>query len=266
MRRLVVNADDAGLDPATDAAILQCARHGIVRCASVVAGGPTAPTFVEQAMRIGLDLGLHINLTEGIAVAGPAPTLTDAGGRFQGPKAVFWSRAAAAALDPDEVRTEVRAQWERLCSLGVEPSHVDGHNHAHVHPAVLEALTECANELWLRVPHDRESAPESRPAYPPAFAAWSRKPAGSWRRLERFTGFDFSRKPAIGVFLSSLPPAASDVEFMVHPGRRSGSAFASSELRERETHTLCSPSLALQLEALGWQVTCFRELACASPS
>jgi len=71
MRWLVVNADDAGFAEPTDAAILRCARAGIVRSATVAANGPTADAFVRQALDAGLDLGLHVNLTGGRPLAGP---------------------------------------------------------------------------------------------------------------------------------------------------------------------------------------------------
>jgi len=76
---LVVNADDAGFDRATDDAILRCQR--IVKSASVAVNGPTAAEFVVRAQ--GMALGIHINLTEGTAVAGPHASLTNGEGRFR---------------------------------------------------------------------------------------------------------------------------------------------------------------------------------------
>ena len=84
MSRLVVCADDAGFARSTDEAILRCAREGIVCAASVVAGGPTAERFLAEAADAGLELGLHFNLTEGRALAGPATTLTDGEAFFVG--------------------------------------------------------------------------------------------------------------------------------------------------------------------------------------
>ena len=67
----------AGLDAATDAAILRCAAAGLLRSATLVAGGPTDADFANAAREVGLDLGWHVNLTEGRALAGPAASLTD---------------------------------------------------------------------------------------------------------------------------------------------------------------------------------------------
>jgi len=259
MTWLVVNADDAGLAPSTDDAILAAARDGIVRSASVAANGPTAEEFVARAIAAGLDLGFHFNLTEGPSLAGPHATLTDARGRFAHAKAELWRRAVRGAIDAAEVAREMRAQWDRLRMLGAEPTHVDGHNHVHLVPAAREALRGLPAGLFVRAPLDRVPPP---PVFPPELARWAREP-GPWRRTDRFTGYRFAEEPSESVFLASLDAAAAVTEFMVHPGAREGSAFASSAARDRETATLTSPSLRASGESRGFRIGSFAEVPCA---
>jgi len=242
--RLLVNADDAGLAASTDAAILACAAAGIVRCATVVANGPTAASFVPRARDAGLDLGLHFNLTEGVALGGPYTTLTDRTGRFHGPKSEVWRRAAAGEFDGTEVEAEARLQWERLRALGVEPSHVDGHNHVHLFPAARRFFGGCGGRPHCRVPLERIAPPGYLPA---AFREWALALREEARCTDRFTGYAFARLPTADVFLRCIPDAVATVEFMVHPGSRPGSPFASSPSRDREREVLCMPDL---LEAL----------------
>ncbi|MHC4342680.1 MAG: hypothetical protein ACYSX0_21005, partial [Planctomycetota bacterium] len=87
--------------------------------------------------------------------------------------------------------------------------------------------------------------------------------SGPWRRTDRFAGHAFSHDPTVEVFLAGLDDSARLTEQMAHPGSRPGSAFTSSELRDKETCVLCSPSLAAELERRGFQLTSFRELLCA---
>ncbi|MCK6459747.1 MAG: ChbG/HpnK family deacetylase [Planctomycetes bacterium] len=243
---LVVNADDAGFDRATDDAILRCSR--IARSASVAVNGPTAAEFVARAQ--GIALGIHVNLTEGAAVAGPARTLTDGEGRFLG-KEELWDRARRGGLDPSEARREVRAQWERGEMLGIRATHVDGHNHVHVIPAVREALPR---HVYVRVPLDRAPAP------PFLHLPWAADARG--RRLDRFTGYRFAAEPTAEVFLASLEGLSGSVEFMVHPGARAGTAFVSSPDRDRETEVLSSPALADELRRRGVRVVSYADLPC----
>jgi predicted glycoside hydrolase/deacetylase ChbG (UPF0249 family) len=245
---LVVNADDAGFDRATDDAILRCGR--IVKCATVAVNGATAAEFAARAR--GLDLGIHVNLTEGPSLAGPHRTLTDDEGRFRWRKDEFWDRARKGELDPLEIRREVRAQWERGEALGIRATHADGHNHVHVIPAVREALPK---DVFVRVPLDRAPAP------PFLHLPWAADARG--RRTDRFTGYRFAEEPSAAAFLESLEGASGAVEFMVHPGARPGSPFTASPARDREAEVLSSAALADELARRGVRVVTFADLPCA---
>jgi predicted glycoside hydrolase/deacetylase ChbG (UPF0249 family) len=254
---LVVNADDGGFAGGKDDAILRCARAGLVRSVSVIANGATTAAFVARARDAGLDPGLHLNLTEGRPLAGPCRGLTNAQGTFPG-KAEAWRRAAAGELDGGDVRREVTAQWERLAALGVEPTHVDGHNHVHLFPAVREVLTELADGLWVRVPCD----PVPPPDLSPVFVEWTRELRGPWKRTDCFVGYGFARDPTADGFLECVPEEGRVTEFMVHPGAREGAPFSCSPLRDRETEVLCSASLKRELERRGHVLVSFAEVAC----
>jgi len=234
--RLVVCADDAGLAPSTDDAILRCCNEGIVRSVSVVAGGATADDFVARA---GVEVGLHVNLTEGRALAGPAPTLTDSDGCFRYEKREFWRHADE--LDPGEVAREVAAQWAWLCARA-KPAHVNGHNHVHVFAPVRAALPAGCR---VRVPADPRLPAE-------VFARATDPPC-------HFTGHEFCLTPTAAVFLRSVRAPLTD--FMVHPGARPGSAFTEAAERDRETEVLCSTALREALDGRGIELNRFGDLA-----
>lgn len=259
MSLLVFNADDAGLAAGTDAAILRCAAAGVVRAATVVVNGPTAAAFVAEALDAGVDIGLHVNLTQGEALAGPQRTLTDDRGRFPG-KAELWRRAVAGALDPAALRAEVTMQWERIHALGAAPTHVDGHNHVHVLPGVRPVLAELADACWIRVPVDLVRPPADLPG---ELTEWADALRGPARRTERFTGYAFAADPSVETLVGGLDPGARSTECMVHPGARPGSPFTSSALRERETEVLCSDRLSQELDRRGFRVASFVDLPCA---
>jgi predicted glycoside hydrolase/deacetylase ChbG (UPF0249 family) len=248
---LVVSADDAGFDRATDDAILRCA--GVVKSATVAVNGATAAEFVARAQ--GLDLGLHVNLTEGRALSGPLKTLTDGEGRFRYRKEELWDRARRGLIDALELRREVRAQWERGEEIGLRATHANGHNHVHVIPAVRDALRACPRRIFLRVPVDRAPAP------PFLHLPWAADVRGP--RTDRFTGYRFAEEPTEETFLESLEGLEGSVEFMVHPGSRAGSEFTSSPARDRETEVLSSPALAAEISRRGVRLVSFAELPCA---
>ncbi|MBV8885451.1 MAG: ChbG/HpnK family deacetylase, partial [Chroococcidiopsidaceae cyanobacterium CP_BM_RX_35] len=76
--------------------------------------------------------------------------LVDATGNFpDSPLQIGWhyqfNRAAR-----QELMLEIRAQLEKFCATGLPLSHVDGHLHMHVHPVVLRALVELADEFKIK--------------------------------------------------------------------------------------------------------------------
>ena len=259
MKLLLVNADDAGLHAESDAAILACGRTGLLRNATVIVGGPTAQQFLRNAPQAGIDAGLHLNLTHGRALAGPASTLTDAKGRFFQPKSEVWRRAVADELDFAQVRAEVEAQLDAFRSSGLEPSHVDGHNHVHLFPAVSEALADLLPDVWFRTPEERHCGEEVLPSLGSALARWAASREGPWSRTEAFAGHRFCVQPALEGFLSALEEDARTTEFMVHPGQRPGSPFGEAVERAREVEVLCSKELRVALVTRGYESITFRE-------
>ena len=297
-RRLVVTADDAGLDAARDAAILAAFDHGIVRAASCVANGPTIEAFLaEAARRPGLSLGLHVNLTEGTPLAaGRAFTLTEKRGLFLGDKREVWRRAVAGEVDSREVERETTAQWRRLRTLGVTPDHVNGHHHVHVLPhvstGVVWALEAIGRPVFVRVP--REAAPPAgfppvgEPDMPLGTALLSgprlsllraghaglvslavhaeRLRAGLGRRLrapDGFFGVAWCTAPSLDLVLHGLSSRPDGiVEAMVHPGRMATHTTGPSAdpRRDLELAVLTDPATRAAVEATGTVLAGYAEL------
>jgi chitin disaccharide deacetylase len=142
VRRLIINADDLGYDPAVDRGLLRAMREGVVSSATLMVNSP----FSEEAARAAGDLavGLHLNLARGQPVGADFPRALLVEGAF--------SEAQAATLSAEVVEEEARAQLrlaERL--LGRRPTHLDVHKHLHRHAAVLEGVARAARAAALPV-------------------------------------------------------------------------------------------------------------------
>lgn len=263
--RLIVNADDLGQQPERDAAILRLHSLGAVSSATLVVNSPRAADAATRAISQGLPLGLHLNLSDGYAVDG-ASSLTHASGQLRGKSGLreALDRGEIAAIDLD---AEILAQLARFQTLtGGPPTHLDGHHHCQVCPAVAAALVRCLPGNMarpaLRLPL-LSAAIESRDqlhrrfADDPAeqtFHARVQDEAALARDV--FIKHDF-RLPA-GFFgptlmgramtpealrerLSRLLEQAAGIyELMCHPGypAANGDAFAASVERQQEFDTL----------------------------
>lgn len=265
-RFLVINADDGGLHPDTDAAILMCARAGSVSSVSVVPNGPTAPGFIHQAQQQGLGIGLHLNLTEGSATV-PIEGLTDSVGCFPINKETAWRRLDRGDVDANALGQEIRHQWNTLANmLGEDPDHIDGHNHIQIFRCVqaqLHGLLENTNpDIYIRNPRELIARPEIMKCLPDRLARSHTMTVG--KGVPLFVGHGFSHCAAWTSLVDLKETDHSCAEWMVHPGSRKGSQFTASDERDAETRFLCDPELPLQLKKLGWTIGRFGDCSCES--
>ncbi len=227
---LVVVADDGGVDAARNRGIALAAARGVVRAVSVLAGAPATADLVarlrdlEPAARP--EIGLHLCLTEGYALAGPAAGLTDAAGRFLGDKPGFWERALAGDVPAAAVQRETTAQLARLAELGLHVSSLDGHQHVHVLPGVREgvaaALRDASHVRWVRLGTPVVAAGSVPAAFPRLPAA---RVASRWRALH-----DAGR-----VAQAALGTLHDECACLLGGGRRAASAFAGADLLAAST-------------------------------
>ena len=87
MKRLIVCADDFGLDTAVNEAVETAHRDGVLTCASLMVGAPAVADAIARARRLpGLRVGLHLVLVEGRPTAplGTIADLIDGAGEFDG--------------------------------------------------------------------------------------------------------------------------------------------------------------------------------------
>jgi len=144
-RRIVLCADDFGMNPAVDAGILRLAALGRLSATSLLVDGPCAERDAPALAETSLQVGLHLNLTES----------------FGQPDICLPLRQVIAAaylrrLPPARVRASVERQLERFQALvGRLPDYVDGHQHVHQLPVVRTALLQALSghlgyRPWIR--------------------------------------------------------------------------------------------------------------------
>lgn len=155
----LLHADDLGLSQGVDAAILDLARSGRLQGVSLLVNGPSATAAVE-AWRDLADppaLTLHLCLTEGHRLPNCPDLPTGFGGLLLA-SLLPWRRRRIAP----QVRRVLQQQISRYRQLtGVHQIQLDGHQHIHLVPLVLDAVLELAHTesiTWVRT--TREPLPE----------------------------------------------------------------------------------------------------------
>lgn len=157
---LIVNADDFGYSSAVNTAISRAHTQGILTSASLMVAEAGWQEAVEIARRTPtLGIGLHAVVTYDRALLPHAaiPHLVDATGKFSADPLRVGLKYAFSKTARVELKHELTAQFARFAETGLSWSHVDGHQHFHMHPAVWDILLDLCDEYGvhrLRVPHE----------------------------------------------------------------------------------------------------------------
>ena len=152
-RSIIVTGDDFGASSAVNGAIIEANRNGILTSASLMVTGEAFSEAVELARRNPrLAVGLHLVLIDGKAAlpAREIPQIVDRQGRFSSNPFAAGFRYQCHPAARRQVYREIRAQLEKFRRTGLQLSHVDGHQHMHMPPVVLEALISLSREFGIR--------------------------------------------------------------------------------------------------------------------
>jgi len=284
VKRLIINADDLGADETRNAGIFDAIQAGRVTSASILPNGPgllDALKKIQSANFMNVSWGVHLNLSEGKPVSADLLHLTGPDGMFLGK--ISSHRLLMGEGDRNlerEIEREIDAQITLIKTFGIPISHMDGHQHVHVFPAVLRPMIRMARKhriSWVRTPDEPEpTSPDfTLPAYVKEEASvfsglgQAARPliiASGLHTTDHFYGlylkghFSLRRLESL---LRCLPDGLT--ELMTHPGRTMEhptetpfSGFSTPE-REQELQTLLNKKLRLTLKEMKIILTPFPE-------
>jgi len=152
-RRLIVNADDFGLSHSVNEAVIRAHRDGILTSASLMVNEPACDEAVKLAKENPkLGVGLHITLLMGHSALVPVkiPGLVNDCGEFSNSPVSAGMKYFFNPCLREQLRAEIRAQFEKFRATGLPLDHVNGHLHFHLHPVVFKILMEDSDTLGIR--------------------------------------------------------------------------------------------------------------------
>lgn len=158
--QVIFNADDFGRSPAINAAVIQAHCQGILTSTSLMAAGGAWEEAVALARaHPTLAVGLHLVVSNGPAVLPHRliPHVTDLHGRLRDDPLQAGLYYGFSRTARQELAREIEAQFERFAGTGLPLSHVDGHQHLHIHPAIFPMILALALEhgaRGLRLPRE----------------------------------------------------------------------------------------------------------------
>jgi predicted glycoside hydrolase/deacetylase ChbG (UPF0249 family) len=133
-RVLIINADDLGMYPSVNSAVLQSIENGIASSCSLMPPCPGARQALELLQeRPDIPFGVHLTLIcdfascrwQPLAAAEKVPSLLDGDGRLFSIEAKGQLLVQAQLF---EVELELRSQIEAVLATGLIPTHLDWHS------------------------------------------------------------------------------------------------------------------------------------------
>ena len=235
MKKLIVTADDVGLDRGMTAGAIEAHRHGIVTACSIVANGREFDDAVARLRDCpSLEVGVHLTLVEERALT-TGETMPRNYVRY------LFSRRGDAEW-------ELRAQIERVLTAGFRVTHLNGHQHLHQLPRISRIVQRLAREYginYVRVVNDRGG--NKRRA---AMAVLNALGDGSRRTI----GVAEAGHLNVERIVELLDYVSDVTELVAHPGINvSGYAHWNYEW-EGETRALCDPRLRAAISSKGIQL------------
>ena len=152
MNEVFFIADDFGLSPEINAAIIRAHVHGVLDGASLMLGQPATAEAVRLAREHPtLLVGWHLHLNDS------QPVTTPRWPWGSSPVALGW-RLRLSGAARTLMRAEVQTQWRMFCKTGLRCAFFNSHHQLHAHPVVYrQVLRTLAGGFkgWLRLGQPR---------------------------------------------------------------------------------------------------------------
>lgn len=265
---LIINADDFGRSSAINRAVRRAHREGVLNSASLMVAGEAAEEAVEIARQNPeLSVGLHLVVVDGPAALPPEhiPNLVGPDGHFADEPVRLGMRYAFSKMARLDLADEIAAQFERFAATGLRLSHVDGHQHMHLHPVVFDLMLPHArrlgarrirvvrDDLRLALRYDRRHA-IGKCAGSAIFAALGcRAAARGVSGAARTYGFHQSGRMTEQYVLLAIPQMPESAEIYFHP--TDGPRLDELGPNPGDLATLLSPAVRRAIEARALRTT-----------
>jgi predicted glycoside hydrolase/deacetylase ChbG (UPF0249 family) len=152
--KLIVNADDFGINRIVSDQIIELISKGKVTSTSIIANGPDTQRALKQLpLRSDYSFGVHLNLTEFQPLTpsvadGSLSVLLDNNNCFAGEEVLRKAKLSQETME--SIFTELCLQVERVLAYGIKISHFDSHHHVHTIPRLFLILKRLQKKYKIR--------------------------------------------------------------------------------------------------------------------
>lgn len=134
MKKIILCADDYGQNPSISQAIINLIEKKRLSATSCMTNSVYWPEHAKwlQPYKGKVDIGLHVNLTEGVSLSGHLKMM---------PLSGLLMRAYLHQLNQPAIEAEVNAQLDKFVEeMQQLPDFIDGHQHVHQFPVIRDVI------------------------------------------------------------------------------------------------------------------------------
>lgn len=169
MKTLIVNADDMGVSPHVNSAIVSLYKASAITGTSIISQGEAFSEACFSLKENGIsEVGAHLTLTGNFR---PVALKGEGSRGFLTREGYFPNNYLLLALcvflgraGRKELKNELASQIEKIMGQGLTVTHLDSHEHVHMLPQIWDIAVELCSEFsipYIRIPMER------LPAYGP---------------------------------------------------------------------------------------------------
>jgi predicted glycoside hydrolase/deacetylase ChbG (UPF0249 family) len=145
---IIINADDLGICSERDEGIFELFQQKKITSSTILVNSINFQSSIKKSKELGLPLGLHLNLTEGIPVNNKnlkenSLVFFDESSKSYSMhgKNGFRQRLLSKSIKEDDIKNEIIEQILTFIEFyGNIPTHIDGHQHVHIIPNIAYIL------------------------------------------------------------------------------------------------------------------------------
>jgi len=255
--KLIINADDYGRTKGINYGIIEAHKNGVLTSTTIMINLPHVEhgiTLLKDAPNLGV--GLHITLDAGKPISNSLEKLVNEEGNFK-------HRENLMNVSEEEIEKEVRAQYDKALSLGIDITHFDSHHHIHlIYPNVTNVVKKLAKEygIPIRWARTKETLEELVKSFKKDITDFGETPSSTEDLILDF--YDDKVNFEELVKMIEKVKEKESIEMMCHPAFLCSETYNSSynEPRIRELDILTSEKLKNLVKDLNIKLITYREL------